>query len=339
MRTRSARSLPAATITVAAVTGTMALAPAASAQTPEPTPITSITPLNVAETGGVTILKKDPGGDILPGATFTLLDSTGQQAASGKTDADGQLAFKDLAPGVYRLKEVSSGSPLHDVVDDQDVIVTPGADAPLTIIDPFKPASLLLKARDGKSGKPLAGSTVNIGTGDKTVLTLTTGPNGTATAQLPVNSRTGTSFWGKQIKAPAGYDLYKPSRTFTAKPGDSVTVTITNAKTAGTTPKPNPSQKPSDKPNPDEPTSDSPTLDKPGKDGSASSPSASASDVPVARQAASSTSAPAPEGTLAHTGADATPWLLGSTGLLIAAGGGAVLAARRRRPDGDVSKD
>jgi uncharacterized surface anchored protein len=205
----------------------MAWAPAAAAQDPTPSPSTA---LSTAETGGVAILKKDPGGDFLAGATFTLFDSAGEQVGTGTTSADGQLAFKDLAPGVYRLKEVSSGSPLHDVVDDQDVIVTPGTDAPLTIIDPFKPATVTLKAKDSKSGKLLPGSSVNIGTGDTTVLILTTGSNGTASAKLPVNSRTGTAFWVKQTKAPDGYDLYKPSRTFTAKPADPVTVTVTNAK-------------------------------------------------------------------------------------------------------------
>ncbi|MEU7133365.1 LAETG motif-containing sortase-dependent surface protein [Streptomyces sp. NPDC046261] len=49
----------------------------------------------------------------------------------------------------------------------------------------------------------------------------------------------------------------------------------------------------------------------------------------------SGTTTPTPEGSLAHTGADATPWLLGGTGLLLAAGGGAVIAARRRSRDGD----
>ncbi|XVV38415.1 LAETG motif-containing sortase-dependent surface protein [Streptomyces sp. CA-100214] len=36
-------------------------------------------------------------------------------------------------------------------------------------------------------------------------------------------------------------------------------------------------------------------------------------------------------GSLAHTGADATPWLIGSATALIAAGGGAFLLARRSR--------
>ncbi|MEU9398016.1 SpaA isopeptide-forming pilin-related protein [Streptomyces sp. NPDC048324] len=330
MHTRSARRLPAAAVTLAAVAGTVSLAPAAAAQTSEPTPSTSAAPLSAAETGGVTILKKDPGGDVFPGASFTLLDSAGQQAASGETNTDGQLAFEDLPPGVYRLKEVSSGSPLHDVVDDQDVIVTPGANTPLTITDPFKPATVTLKARDSKNGKLLPGSTVNIGTGDTTLLTITTGAGGTASAKLPINSRTGTIFWVKQTKAPAGYDLYKPSKSFTAKPGSPVTVTVTNAKTTTTTPAPSSSEKPSDRP-----TTDDSTPDKPNPDqgDSTSSSSTSPSDTAVIAKTATSTAAPAFKGTLAHTGADATPWLLGGAGILLAAGGGAVFAARRRRAD------
>ncbi|AJT62487.1 hypothetical protein T261_0798 [Streptomyces lydicus] len=329
MRTRSVRRLPAAVAVAAAVTGTLSWAPAASAQSPKPTPATSTAPApsNAAETGGVTILKKDPGGDVLAGATFTLYDSAGKEAGSGKTNADGQLAFTDLAPGVYRLKEVSSGSKLHDTVDDQDVIVTPGADASLSIIDPFKAASVLLQAKDDKTGKLLAGSAVNIGTGDKTVLTLTTGPEGTATAQLPINSRTSTDFWAKQVKAPEGYDLYKHSVKFAAKPGDPVTVTVTNTQTASTPP-PNPSEKPTDKPSPDKPT-----PDKPGRGDSSSAPSDSPSETPAVDETASSTATPKPEGALAHTGADANPWLIGGAGLFLAAGAGALIAARRCRTD------
>lgn len=328
MRIRSARTLPAAVAVAATVTGSLSWAPAASAQSTDPSPSasTSAAPRNAAEadTGGVAIVKKDPGGDVLAGASFALFDSAGKETASGKTDTQGQLAFKDLTPGVYRLKEVSSGSPLHDTVDDQDVIVTPGTDTPLTIVDPFKDASVHLRAKDDKTGKLLPGSTVNIGSGTKTILTLTTGPDGTATGKLPINSRTGTDFWVKQVKAPEGYDLYKPSKTFKAKPGDPVTVTTTNAKTA-TTPTEKPTGKPTDKP------SHKPTPDKPGKDEDAPTPSAS--QTPAADETTSSTAAPAPEGALAHTGADATPWLIGGAGVLIAAGGGALFAVRRRRTD------
>ncbi|MFI7364111.1 SpaA isopeptide-forming pilin-related protein [Streptomyces sp. NPDC050149] len=338
MRIRSVRTLPAAVAVAATVTGSLSWAPTASAQSPDSTLSTSASsaPKSAGETesGGVAILKKDPGGDVLAGAAFTLFDSAGKEAASGKTNAQGQLALQDLAPGVYRLKETSSGSPLHDTVDDQDVIITPGADTPLTIVDPFKDASFLLKAKDDKTGKLLAGSTVNIGSGDKTLLTLTTGSDGTASGKLPLNSRTSSDFWVKQVKAPDGYEIYKPSKAFKAKPGDPVTVTVTNAKTATTPP---PTEKPTDKPT-DKP-SDRPTPDKPGKDEDIPTPSASDTDTQTTDEIASSTAAPAPAGSLAHTGADATPWVIGGAGVLICAGGGALYAARRRRTDDSTDEN
>ncbi|MFB7328660.1 collagen binding domain-containing protein [Streptomyces sp. NPDC056190] len=184
MHIRPARCLPAAV--AATATGTLAWAPAATAQAPEPTTFASAAPTETPEPdeGSVSIVKKDPAGDALPGTAFLLLDATGREAGTGKTDAQGKLTFTDLL-GVYRLKETPSGSPLHDVVADQDVIVTPGGTARLTIVDPFKPAQVLLKTKDDKTGKLLPGATVNIGSGDKTLLTLTTGPKGT----YPVNCR------------------------------------------------------------------------------------------------------------------------------------------------------
>ncbi|MGV9645306.1 SpaA isopeptide-forming pilin-related protein [Streptomyces sp. NPDC003514] len=320
MHARFLRGAVRSAAVAAAVTGTLTWAPTANAQPFEPTPLASTaapaeTP--VPDAGSIKITAKDTAGDVLPGAAFLLLDSAGQEAGSGNTDAQGKLTFPDLAPGVYRLKETASGSPLHEVVADQDVIITPGATTRLTITDSFKAARVLLHAKDDKSGKLLPGATVNIGTGTSTLLTLTTGAKGTASGELPVSSQK-TQFWVKQVKAPAGYDLYKPSKAFKAKPGDPVTVTVTNAKTATSPP---PTEKPTDKP----------SSEKPGKDEAAPAPSASG--TPTSDEATSSTAAPAPTGSLAHTGADAAPWLIGGAGLLITAGGGALFAVRRRRTD------
>ncbi|MEU3249686.1 SpaA isopeptide-forming pilin-related protein [Streptomyces sp. NPDC006997] len=323
----------AAAIAVAAA-GTLTWAPAASAEPTEPTPSASAaaeTP--AADAGSVEITTRDTAGDALPGAVFLLLDSAGQEAGPGKTDAQGKLTFSDLAPGVYRLKETASGSPLHEVVADQDVIVTPGATTRLTITDPFKAAKVLLQAKDDKTGKLLPGATVNIGTGSSTLLTLTTGAKGTASGELPMSSRK-AQFWVKEIKAPAGYDLYKPTKTFTAGPGDPVTVTVTNAKTT-TTPKPEPSGKPTHTPT-DTPSS---SPGKPNSGTDRATPSASDSDTPetdtsaIAATPVGDSTPKTPTGSLAHTGADATLWLIGGAAVLIAAGGGALAVARRSRTD------
>ncbi|MEV7886952.1 SpaA isopeptide-forming pilin-related protein [Streptomyces sp. NPDC002817] len=314
----------------AAVTGTLSWAPAATAQPSDPPSSASAAPAETPapDAGGVEITVKDTAGDVLPDAAFLLLDSVGQEAGRGKTDTQGKLSFPDLAPGIYRLEQTASGSPLHDVVDDQDVIVTPGADTPLTIIDPFKSASLLLKAKDDKTGKLLAGSTVNIGSGDKIILTLTTGSDGTASGTLPINSRTGSTFWAKQVKAPTGYAVYTSAKKFKAKPGDPVTVTITNAKkTSGTTPAPTSPEKP-----PNTATAPGDTASSGTAVSAASSPTTGTDSSPTADASGGATSKAA-VGSLAHTGADATPWLLGSAGALLAAGSGTVFAARRRRTE------
>ncbi|MEU7133364.1 SpaA isopeptide-forming pilin-related protein [Streptomyces sp. NPDC046261] len=221
--TRSVCRTPAAAVAVvAAVTGTLAWAPTASAHAPEPTPSTSTAPAsrNTPETGGVHIVKKDPGGALLEGAKFTLLDTVnGTKALQGKTNSEGVLRFEGVTPGVYRLKETSTGSSIHELVPDQDVIVTPGQDSPLTITDPFKPADLTVKKTDKASGKPLAGAVINIvptGKGDSVTLT-TTGKDGTASVKLPVTSRSGTEYTATETKAPAGYQLDAKPAKLTAK--------------------------------------------------------------------------------------------------------------------------
>ncbi|MET8127462.1 SpaA isopeptide-forming pilin-related protein [Streptomyces sp. NPDC005231] len=323
------------TAVAVAVTGALTWAPAASAQPSEPNSSASAAPAETPapDAGSVEITTKDTAGDALPGAEFLLLDSIGQEAGRGKSDAQGKLTFPDLAPGVYRLKETASGSPLHEVVADQDVIVTPGATTRLTITDPFKAAKVLLQAKDDKTGKLLPGATVNIGAGDSTLLTLTTGAKGTASGDLPVTSGK-TQFWVKEIKAPAGYDLYKPTKTFTAGPGAPVTVTVTNAKTA-TDPKPDPSDKPTHKP-----THTPSTPGTPSSGSGENTPTAPAtgtpdadSSTPAAATSVGDSTSKAPVGSLAHTGADATPWLIGGAGVLIVVGGGVLAMARRRRAD------
>ncbi|MER5567199.1 carboxypeptidase-like regulatory domain-containing protein [Streptomyces goshikiensis] len=136
------RLAPAAVgVAAALVAGTLLTAPTAWAEAPEPQP------------GTVEITKKDPSGAFLVGSEFSLLDSlNGTKALSGKTNAEGVLRFEGVAPGVWRLKETATGSPIHDLAPDQDVIVTPGQTVKLTIVDPFMSADLTVT----KTGKTTA---------------------------------------------------------------------------------------------------------------------------------------------------------------------------------------
>lgn len=272
------------TATVAAlVASTLLSAPTAWAEAPEPQP------------GTVEVTKKDPDGALLAGAEFNLLDTlNGTKALTGKTNADGVLRFEGVAPGVWRLKETATGSPIHDLAPDQDVIVTPGQAVKLAVVDPFKPADLTVTKTDKASGKPLAGAVINItpASADGKPVTLTTGKDGTATTKLPVAARAGTSYTATEAKAPDGYRLDSTPAKITAKPGAAVTAAFTNTK------KEQPTQPPTTPaPTPTTPTTPPITPStKPTPSTPATSQPPTSSAAPTPEQTISSTSSPAPTG-------------------------------------------
>ncbi|WP_412078818.1 collagen binding domain-containing protein [Streptomyces xanthophaeus] len=312
---------PVLALTLTAVAASTPFAHASASpdpSTPSPTPTErSVT------TGGIEIQKKDPAGDILAGASFILLDASGNPAAEGKTGTDGLLRLDGLIPGPYRLKESASGSPIHDTVADQDVIIT-DAVTPMVIIDPFKAADLIVKKADTETGKPLAGAVINVtpASGKGETVTLTTGSDGTAKAKLPVSARTGTAYTATETKAPSGYQLTAKPVAITAKPGAPVTAEFTNSKI--------PPTKPPTSPPPTSPTTPKPSTSATPTPSTSAAASASPSAAPTAAETASSTATPAPAGSLANTGGGSARWIGLLGGVLIIAGGGAVWALRRR---------
>ncbi|MCF3178740.1 LPXTG cell wall anchor domain-containing protein [Streptomyces polychromogenes] len=310
-RTTARRSAPAAVAAAATLaTGTLTWAPSAWAEAPEPQP------------GHIEITKKDPGGDFLAGAEFSLLDTlNGTKALQGKTGKDGTLRFEGVTPGVWRLKETNSGSLIHDLAPDQDIVVTPGQTAKLTVVDPFKPAEVTVTKKDKDTGKPLAGAVINITPqpGGGKPLTLTTGKDGTATTKLDASARTGTPYTATETKAPDGYQLNSTPVKITAKPGEKTTAAFTNTK----------KDKPTNPPTTPPPTTPSGTPTAPATPTPSATTPTSAAPQPTATT--SSIASSSPKGSLAQTGADSTSWLLAGAGLLISAGGGALLALRRRR--------
>ncbi|MGZ2361690.1 hypothetical protein LRE75_34285 [Streptomyces sp. 372A] len=255
-----------------------------------------------AAPGGMTIHKKDPGGDLLVGASFQLLNpNNGRTVAQGKTGADGTLAFDDLAPGTYRLRETDTGSRLHERVPDQNITITEGKSAaanPVTVIDPFKQGELLVQKTDKATGKPLAGAIITINadildasgkhTQGQEIAKLTTGKDGTAKLKLDVMLRNGTSYWASETTAPDGYQADAAPQRFTAAPGARVSVTLADSKAPVSPPTTTP------------------------------------------RKAAPHPPGP-PTAQLAHTGSADAIWLVGAVGVLLATGGSAVWVGSRRR--------
>lgn len=259
-----------------------------------------------APPGGVQIRKKDPEGTTMAGVAFELLDADGKTAARGTTDGEGILAFDNLPAGTYLLRETNSNSPVHGLVPDQKIIITEGetsAANPVVIIDPFKPADLILKKIDKDSGNTLPDAVINIAADTvgadgkhvpgKKVATVTTGADGTVTAKLDVLLKAGSTYWATEVKAPTGYELNATPKQFTAKPAARVEVTIADTKTP-TAPRSTPPVAP-DQPRP-----------------------------PAAQP-------PAPSAQLAHTGGGNIIWALGAGAVLLAGGGATVWAARRRK--------
>ncbi|MFF5701046.1 prealbumin-like fold domain-containing protein [Streptomyces sp. NPDC012794] len=107
---------------------------------------------------------------------------------------------------------------------------------------------------------------------DKGAFTLTTGPDGTAKAPLPVGKKTGRAYTATETKAPDGYRLDTTPVEITAKPGAETTAALTYTATAKPT---------------------------------ATASSSSSPDIGTATSTPTTPDAK-PEGSLAHTGADST---------------------------------
>ncbi|MGQ4436640.1 hypothetical protein ACN6K3_001318 [Streptomyces sp. SAS_260] len=109
-------------------------------------------------------------------------------------------------------------------------------------------------------------------------------------------------------------------------------MTVTNSKTT-TGSSPIPTQDPTGRP-----TRTAAALsDSDATSGNPTDHTTTDTDSSPADGAADGATPTTPSGSLAHTGTDATPWLLGGAGLLVAGGIAAIAAARTRHSDSDES--
>ncbi|WP_373298682.1 MSCRAMM family protein [Streptomyces melanogenes] len=107
-----------------------------------------------------------------------------------------------------------------------------------------------VRKADKNTGKALAGAVIAIRadeedktgkhTPGRTVLTLSTGADGTARTPLDVTLKASTRYWATEVKAPTDYQLDSTPVAFTARPDADVAMTLADKPTPAIVP-PHPS--------------------------------------------------------------------------------------------------
>lgn len=291
--------------------------PPASATTPTPSPSAphGADPRAVVP-GGISVHVTATDGTPVAGAAFTLTDPSGTTTASGTTGPDGALAFPELPAGVYHLRQTATGSASIQPGPDRDVVVPDSVTVPVSVTDPFTPASLTVDVHD-RAHKPVPGAVLSITDNAGKALTATTGTSGSTQASLPITARTGTTYTVTERSGPQGAAAHSKPVTVRAEPAGLIAITLTD-----TTPPP--AAPPATKPTtgPTTPASSRPASE-PLSDG----------------RPTATTSASAPHAQLAHTGADSTSWLAGTAGLLMVIGAGALSGVHYKRSHRKPAKE
>ncbi|SEO73963.1 MSCRAMM family protein [Actinacidiphila rubida] len=304
----------------------------ASATTPTPSTSASHSPAPRAVVpGGIGLRVTATDGTPVSGAAFTLTDLAGTTSATAITGPDGILAFPELPAGVYHLRQTATGSATVQPAPDRDVVVPDGVTVPVTVTDPFTPASLTVHLTD-RAHQPVPGAAIAITSSTGKAFTLTTGPSGSAQASLPVTARTGTTYTVTERSGPHGAPAHSKPIIVRAEPAGLIAITLTDTTTPPTTP---PATTPTT--GPTTPASTDPAAAPVSGGRPTTRPSASAAGP--SPSTSSTPTASAPRAQLAHTGADGTTWLAGTAGLLMIIGAGALSGVRYRRSHDKPGKE
>lgn len=196
---------------------------------------------NAPQKGSIKIVKKSADG-VLSGWKFevsgTALNGTPVATKTYTTDAKGEINISNLLIGTYTVKEVKDGKTVGYITPaNQTIEVKSNATTTATFENkPF--GHIVINKVDAKTGEKVTGATFGIYT-DSTCKTVAKAYKSdtdstlvnaeiieTATGvytcnNLPISSATGTTYYVKELTAPAGYYLDADVH--------AVTLTIANA--------------------------------------------------------------------------------------------------------------
>lgn len=161
----------------------------------------------ISNGGSVTITKTDENGKVLSGATFQLISSSNVSSNTMTTGADGKVTFKNVAAGIYTVKEVSP-PPGYIAREANVVSVNSGQTTSITVKNTRAKGSVKV-VKTNESGQKLSGATFQLKSGSSVIQTLTTNANGEA---LFTNIPTG-NYELIETVAPVGYRIDDNQKT------------------------------------------------------------------------------------------------------------------------------
>ena len=191
----------------------------------------------------LTVSKQDNKGNAMKGIQFKLQNEKGTKTyGTGTTNGYGRVAFKQLEPGMYYLREVASTvpagyTPAKDVICYINVIgqgSQPDGQYTCTVINQRKLASLTIKKVDAETGNALKGAEFKIYSDKnctKLISQVSTDASGIAKLE---NLDAGATIWVKETKAPTGYDISNPNiQSITLEAGKTNQLIFKNPKLKG----------------------------------------------------------------------------------------------------------
>lgn len=197
-------------------------------------------PLSISVSYGSCALTKTSDDGVKAGFVFTLTKSDGMYTANGTTDGNGKITWTGLQPGTYTVTEklTTAQTGKYQTPASKTVTVTSGATASVSFENKIKLGAVAILKTDD-AGTKLSGaqfgvysSSANASSGTSRIATVTTDTNGTATyggtGMTTYSLTAGSTYYFKEISAPAGYTLDSNIYSATAKAG-TVTYAVNSA--------------------------------------------------------------------------------------------------------------
>ncbi len=181
-------------------------------------------------TGNVRIYKVDQYGTKIPGVKFDLKDMNNNVVASGTTDTNGILEFKNLKVGRYKLVEVSVPSNYIMAKDPFEFEVTTGTTKEITFQNKKVAPGKIQITKIDQNNNTIPGCTFELKDANgKVIYTGTTDKDGI----LSFDNLEQGKYYLQEVSAPEGYEMKKDAVEIDVPNNKIVTLKFPNRRVNG----------------------------------------------------------------------------------------------------------